>query len=88
MLDGINDSRDEAAELARLLNDHKIHSLVNLIPWNPVDGVSYRRSKPENIRAFQAIVEQNGIKCTVRQEKGADIDAACGQLRLRNLRQA
>ena len=87
LLDGINDSRDEAAELARLLNDHKIHSLVNLIPWNPVDGVSYRRSKPENIRAFQAIVEQNGIKCTVRQEKGADIDAACGQLRLRNLKQ-
>lgn len=86
LLDGINDSRDEAAELARLLNDHKIHSLVNLIPWNPVDGVAYQRSKPENIRAFQSIVEQNGIKCTVRQEKGADIDAACGQLRLRNLK--
>lgn len=86
LLDGVNDSREEAAELARLLNDHQIHSLVNLIPWNPVDGVSYQRSKPENIRAFQSIVEQNGIKCTVRREKGADIDAACGQLRLRNLK--
>lgn len=86
LLDGVNDSRQEASELARLLNDHEIHSLVNLIPWNPVDGVAYQRSKPENIRAFQAIVEKAGIKCTVRQEKGADIDAACGQLRLRNLK--
>jgi 23S rRNA (adenine2503-C2)-methyltransferase len=86
LLDGVNDSRAEAAELAQLLNDHKIHSLVNLIPWNPVDGVPYKRSKPENIRAFQNIVEKGGIKCTVRQEKGADIDAACGQLRLRNLK--
>ena len=82
-----NDSRDEAHELAKLLNDHQIHSLVNLIPWNPVDGVPYKRSKPENIRAFQSIVQKAGIKCTVRQEKGADIDAACGQLRLRNLKE-
>ena len=87
LLDGVNDSRDEAAELAALLEKHQIHSLVNLIPWNPVDGVAYRRSKPENIRAFQNIVSKGGIKCTVRQEKGADIDAACGQLRLRDLRE-
>lgn len=87
MLDGINDSLGEARELGSLLNLHKIGALVNLIPWNPVDGVPYRRSKPEAIRRFQSAVEKAGIRCTVRQEKGADIDAACGQLRLRDLKE-
>lgn len=87
LLDGVNDSPAEAEELVRLLNNHEIHSLVNLIPWNPVDGVPYKRSTPKNIRAFQKIVMSAGIKCTVRQEKGADIDAACGQLRLRDLKE-
>lgn len=86
MLDGLNDSQEEARELAALLLEHKIGALVNLIPWNPVDGVPYRRSKPEAIRRFQNTVEKAGIRCTVRQEKGADIDAACGQLRLRDLK--
>ena len=86
LLDGVNDSEEEAVELARLLNTHKIHSLVNLIPWNPVEGVEYRRSKPQAIRKFQETVKKAGIRCTVRQEKGADIDAACGQLRLRDLK--
>jgi 23S rRNA (adenine2503-C2)-methyltransferase len=87
LLSGINDSVEEAAELAQLLNRHQIHSLVNLIPWNPVDDVPYERSTPEAIRSFQNRVLQEGIKCTVRQEKGADIDAACGQLRLRDLKE-
>ena len=87
LLSGINDSESEARELVRLLDSHKIHSLVNLIPWNPVEGVDYKRSTPKAIRAFQNIVIKAGIKCTVRQEKGADIDAACGQLRLRDLKE-
>ena len=87
MLDGINDSAQEAKELASLLNQYRIGSLVNLIPWNPVDGVPYRRSKADAIRRFQNVVERAGIRCTVRQEKGADIDAACGQLRLRDLKE-
>lgn len=86
LLKDINDSKEEAEILVELLNRHKIHSLVNLIPWNPVDGVPYERSSPEAIRTFQHTVAQGGIKCTVRQEKGADIDAACGQLRLRDLK--
>ncbi len=86
LLKGVNDSKEEAQLLADLLNRHQIHSLVNLIPWNPVDGVPYERSTPEAIRTFQHTVAQGGIKCTVRQEKGADIDAACGQLRLRDLK--
>jgi 23S rRNA (adenine2503-C2)-methyltransferase len=87
LLDGVNDSADEARELAALLNHHQIGALVNLIPWNPVDGVPYKRSQPQAIRRFQSIVEKAGIRCTVRQEKGADIDAACGQLRLRDLKE-
>lgn len=87
LLDGMNDSEEEASELVALLERHKIRSLVNLIPWNPVDGVEYKRSEPRAIKRFQNIVERAGIRCTVRQEKGADIDAACGQLRLRDLKE-
>ena len=87
LLDGVNDSEAEALELVRLLQGHDIHSLVNLIPWNPVEGASYKRSSPQAIRAFQNAVTRAGINCTVRQEKGADIDAACGQLRLRDLQE-
>lgn len=86
LLKDVNDSKEEAEILSELLNRHKIHSLVNLIPWNPVDDVPYERSSPEAIRTFQNAVARGGIKCTVRQEKGADIDAACGQLRLRDLK--
>jgi 23S rRNA (adenine2503-C2)-methyltransferase len=58
-----------------------LHSLVNLIPINPVEGYEGRRPGIKAVRQFQAIVEQYGIKTTVRQEMGTDIDAACGQLR-------
>ncbi len=87
MLDQVNDSKEEADELGAMLQKTKMKSLVNLIPWNPVDGVAYRRSTAKAIRQFQTTVEKYGIRCTVRREKGADIDAACGQLRLRDLQE-
>jgi 23S rRNA (adenine2503-C2)-methyltransferase len=80
MLDGINDSLAEAERLGEMVRG--MRSLVNLIPWNAVEGARYKRSSSANIRAFQNKVEHYGVKCTVRAEKGADIDAACGQLRL------
>ncbi len=83
LLEDVNDSLAEAEELGKMLRG--LHVLVNLIPWNPVEGASYQRSRPGRIRAFQERVEAFGPKCTVRQEKGADIDAACGQLRLRDI---
>ncbi len=83
LLEDLNDSLAEAEALGRMLRG--LHVLVNLIPWNPVDGAPYQRSRPGRVRAFQEKVEAQGPKCTVRQEKGADIDAACGQLRLRNM---
>lgn len=83
LLEGVNDSLAEADALGKLLRG--MHVLVNLIPWNPVEGAGYQRSRPGRVRAFQERVEAHGHKCTVRQEKGADIDAACGQLRLRDM---
>lgn len=83
LLEGVNDSLAEAEALGRMLRG--LHVLVNLIPWNPVEGATFQRSRPGRIRAFQEKVESQGPKCTVRQEKGADIDAACGQLRLRDM---
>ncbi len=83
LLDGVNDSVEAASQLGQMLRG--IHSLVNLIPWNPVEGIPYQRSRPAAVRAFQNKIEEFGIRCTVRQEKGSDIDAACGQLRLRDL---
>jgi 23S rRNA (adenine2503-C2)-methyltransferase len=83
LLEEVNDSLAEAEALGKLLRG--LHVLVNLIPWNPVEGADYQRSRPGRIRAFQERVEAFGPKCTVRQEKGADIDAACGQLRLRDM---
>ena len=55
---------------------------VNLIPYNPVKD-TYKRSTPERIRAFSAILSQLGIENEIRKEKGTDINAACGQLRRR-----
>lgn len=83
LLEGVNDSLAEADALGKMLRG--MHVLVNLIPWNPVDGAPYERSRPGRVRAFQQRVEAFGCKCTVRQEKGSDIDAACGQLRLRDM---
>ncbi|CAM9836406.1 unnamed protein product, partial [Phaeothamnion confervicola] len=80
LLDGVNDALPEAEALGELLQGFR--ALVNLIPWNPVEGAGFSRSRPARVRAFQRKVEEYGLKCTVRQEKGSDIEAACGQLRL------
>ena len=86
LLDEVNDSLQDAEALGRLLQG--FHALINLIPWNPVPGAAFRRSRPGRVRAFQNKVEEFGHKCTVRQEKGADIEAACGQLRLQEMDRA
>jgi len=83
MLEGVNDSLEEADRLVALLAG--LRSLVNLIPWNPVDHPVFRRSSKSRVRAFQERVQLGGVRCTVRHEKGSDIEAACGQLRLREV---
>jgi 23S rRNA (adenine2503-C2)-methyltransferase len=81
LLAGVNDSTKEARELVRLLRGRQAH--VNLIPFNEVDGLPYRRPAPEALVAFVAQLRQGGVSVKVRKRKGSAIDAACGQLRRR-----
>jgi 23S rRNA (adenine2503-C2)-methyltransferase len=78
MLAGINDSDAQARALAGLLSD--LPSKVNLIPFNPFPGAHYRRSGPDRIDRFRDILHRRGIVTITRKTRGADIDAACGQL--------
>jgi 23S rRNA (adenine2503-C2)-methyltransferase len=78
MLDGVNDSKEQAKQLVRLLNGIKVK--MNLIPFNPFPNTSYQRSKPEAIMQFRDILMQAGMNTTIRRTRGDDIDAACGQL--------
>ncbi|MBA3747734.1 MAG: 23S rRNA (adenine(2503)-C(2))-methyltransferase RlmN [Solirubrobacterales bacterium] len=77
MLAGVNDSYEQAAALARVL-DPKVFK-VNLIPYNP-SGSPYDGSRPPAIEVFRAALEQHGVRVTVRLTRGRDIAAACGQL--------
>ncbi|WEV45892.1 23S rRNA (adenine(2503)-C(2))-methyltransferase RlmN [Streptococcaceae bacterium ESL0687] len=87
MLSGVNDRRHHAQELADLLKDKKKLVYVNLIPYNPVsEHDQYSRSSKEDVLAFYDILKKNGINCVIRQEHGTDIDAACGQLRSKQLK--
>ena len=74
-----NAKREEAEALARLLKGQLGH--VNLIPVNPVAGTGMERPNPELMKGFAQILENCGIPVSSREERGADIDAACGQLR-------
>jgi len=85
MLAGVNDSPDQARTLTNLLRG--IPSKVNLIPFNPFPNSEYRRSPPENIERFRDILLNAGLIAITRKTRGADIDAACGQL-VGNLRAA
>ena len=78
MLEGINDSTEEALQLIKLLNG--IPSKVNLIPFNSFTDSGYWRSSPEAIERFRAILMNAGIITITRRPRGEDIDAACGQL--------
>jgi 23S rRNA (adenine2503-C2)-methyltransferase len=79
MLEGVNDSLQDAEQLARLLRG--IKAKVNLIPFNDWEGSSFRRPPLARILAFQGALLNAGITTTVRWSKGEDIGAACGQLR-------
>ena len=78
LIDGINDSNKTAAELANLLKGNGAH--VNLIPLNPTAGM-FKRPARKRVLAFQQVLREGGVNCTVRVEKGVEISAACGQLR-------
>ncbi|MHA6259737.1 23S rRNA (adenine(2503)-C(2))-methyltransferase RlmN [Sporosarcina sp. CAU 1771] len=87
LLHDVNDHVEEAKQLAKLLQNKRHLSYVNLIPYNPVDEHGqYSRSEPEAIRAFYETLKGKGINCGVRHEQGTDIDAACGQLRSKQIK--
>ena len=79
LLQGVNDAVAYADELSDLIRG--IEAYVNLIPYNAIDENGYRRSDDLAVKAFQNQLTKRGITSTVRKEFGADIDAACGQLR-------
>lgn len=79
MIDGVNDSDACARELAQRLRGMLCH--VNLIPANDVNGKPYQKSSRERLLRFSEILTKKGITTTVRRSLGADIEAACGQLR-------
>ncbi len=78
MLDGINDSLQDARGLIKLLKT--VPSKINLIPFNPFPNSAYRCSSKEAINRFKTLLNDAGIVTTVRKTRGEDIDAACGQL--------
>ena len=78
MLEGVNDAPAQARALARLLRDRP--AKVNLIPFNPFPGTPFRRSAADTIAHFRDVLIQAGVLATIRRTRGADIDAACGQL--------
>jgi 23S rRNA (adenine2503-C2)-methyltransferase len=81
LLHGVNDRPEDATALGRLLRSRKSH--VNLIPYNPVEGLPFERPHPEAIEGFVSALRSWGVSATVRRTKGQAIDAACGQLRRR-----
>ncbi|MGE5654011.1 MAG: hypothetical protein ACM3ZQ_07055, partial [Bacillota bacterium] len=76
-----NDRPEHAKELATRLKGMLCH--VNLIPVNTVVERGMKRSRQDTIQAFATILQDAGVETTIRREMGSDIDAACGQLRLR-----
>jgi len=85
LLKDVNDHKEEAEQLANLLKNKRHLSYVNLIPYNPVADNPYERSEKEAILTFYQTLMDRGIKCGVRTEHGTDIDAACGQLRSKQI---
>ena len=79
LLDGINDSRENARQLAALIGNARL--FVNLIPYNPSPDSEFKRSSKENITAFYDELKKNRINVTRRKEFGTELSAACGQLR-------
>ena len=82
MLDNVNDSEENAKELALLLKG--INCYVNLIPYNETENIEFKRTKEWKIMKFYDILKKNKINVTIRKEFGGSVDAACGQLRANN----
>jgi 23S rRNA (adenine2503-C2)-methyltransferase len=85
LIAGVNDGLDQIIPLANLA--HRLHAKVNLIPYNKVEDLPWERPTEEVQEAFLAALERQEVTATLRREKGGEIDAACGQLRLKTERE-
>lgn len=83
MIQGLNDALELADELAEVVGE--FNALVNLIPYNPIPGRDWLASTPDRLRAFAARLERHNVSVSVREPRGRDIAAACGQLRAENV---
>jgi len=81
LIEGVNDSLDQARELAKIARD--LHAHVNCIPYNTVEGLAWKRPSIPRQDAFVDVLKKAKVSVTIRREKGHDINAACGQLRLK-----
>lgn len=81
LIDSLNDTPEQARALARIAR--RLRAKVNLIPYNTVEGLDWKRPSESRCRSFGDTLKHAGVTATLRVEKGLDIDAACGQLRLR-----
>ncbi len=81
LIEGVNDGLDQARVLAKRAKP--LQAKVNLIPYNTVEGLHWQRPSEAQQDAFQAVLLNAGVTATLRREKGHDIAAACGQLRLK-----
>jgi 23S rRNA (adenine2503-C2)-methyltransferase len=84
LLDGINDSADEIEGLVRLLAGK--HAVLNLIPYNAVEGLAWARPAGERSAAMARELHRRGILTKLRRSAGQDVEAGCGQLRARHER--
>jgi len=82
LIDGVNTGPEQVEALSGLAK--RLQCKVNLIPYNPVDGIDLQRPSDETVGRFRDALHHKGVRVTVRIEKGTDIDAACGQLRLKS----
>jgi 23S rRNA (adenine2503-C2)-methyltransferase len=84
LIEDVNDSEDQALHLRDIARD--LHAHVNLIPYNSVEGLPWQRPSVERQEAFADVLRAVRVSVTLRREKGHDIAAACGQLRLQTER--
>jgi 23S rRNA (adenine2503-C2)-methyltransferase len=85
LIAGVNDAMEQTKPLAALAK--KLFAKVNLIPYNKVEGLPWERPDEKVCEAFLCALEKQKVTATLRREKGHDIDAACGQLRLKTERE-
>jgi 23S rRNA (adenine2503-C2)-methyltransferase len=81
LLGGVTDRPEHAREVARLIRRSGLPAKVNLIAWNPGPGIAYTMPSAEAVAAFHKLLVEEGIPAFVRQPRGRDIFAACGQLK-------